>query len=261
MPRIRIAGSRLSVVLLVSWGLSGCGDAAAGPAAPDPGAEELTVRVEGARGVYRMAPGDSVDVPFQEAYYAWLQERLGVPATRPFEYFKYRSRAHMRAVTGRETNGWAERGGYRLHSIWPIDNHEAVHALISGELGLAPPLLNEGAAVAHQTFPHWGIFEARWSGTPLDELAARYRREGRIPALGDLLRGPDFFRHDTGLTYPMAGSFVKSVIERHGYADLRAFFRASAFEDAPDRFRANFRDAFGEELDEAWEVWLARLDG
>ncbi|NIP60890.1 MAG: hypothetical protein GWM92_06775 [Gemmatimonadetes bacterium] len=211
------------------------------------------------QGIYHFAEGDSVDVAWQEAYYVWLQDRMGVELSRRLEYFKYRDRAHMRWATDRETNGWADVGTYRFHTIWPTDNHEAVHALVSAELTPAPPLVNEGIAVAHRIFPADEIFEARWNGTALDDWARTFRSEGRIPPLEELLRGPDFFRFDTEMTYPMAGSFVKSVIEAHGYGPIRAFFRASTFEDSPSAFRASFQDAFGETLDAAWARWLERL--
>lgn len=244
-------GFGLPVLLLA------CGDE---PLPPGPEGA-LTIRLESAHGVYYHAPGDHVDVAAQEAYYEWLLPRVGLEPDEPLVFFKYRDRAHMRALTGEDANGWAEIGTYRFHSIWGWDNHECVHALVSATLGLAPALVNEGFAVAHQTLPVLGITEPDWGGTHIDTLAARFEREGSIPSLETLLRSRDFFQHDTEITYPMAGSFVKSLVERHGYEPLKALFRSSGFEDGPAELRADFREAFGEEIEEAWSLWKSGLAG
>lgn len=219
----------------------------------------LDVRLESAHGVYYLSSEDDIDIEWQETYYTWLFDRLGVEPPSPLIYFKYRDREHMKAVTGRETNGFAEVGNLRFHSIWPIDNHECVHALLSATIGLAPALFNEGAAVAHQTDPSGGILVPRWSGTPIDEIAAARKREGTIPPLSELLDNADFFQYPDTLTYPIAGSFVKYLIERDGYEPLKALLRQSEHRDPPDRLRANFEAAFGGSLDAAWEEWLASL--
>lgn len=235
--------------------LGGCGD---GPSVPLP-SDELTVREEGALGVYHRAPDDSVDVESQEAYYAWLFDRLGVTPAEPLVYLKYRNRSHMARVTGKRVNGWAELGTYRFHTIWPLDDHESVHALVTSVWNAAPALMNEGFAVAHQVPVRRGGTEPTWNGTPVDTLAARALRSGTLPPLGTMLDSRDFRRHGEALSYPVAGSFVKSVLERHGYRAAKSFFRSSTLEDRAERLRANFRNAFGEGIEEAWAAWLSSL--
>jgi hypothetical protein len=230
------------------------------PVQPRP-EDVLTVRSESEHGVYYHAPGDAVDRAAQEAYYDWLFPRIGIEPTQPLVLFKYRNRAHMIEVTGEDTNGWAEIGTYRFHTISPWDNHECVHALLSATLGLAPSLINEGFPVAHQTLPILGIMEPIWNGTHIDTLAARFKREDRIPPLATLLRSRDFFDYDTNMTYPMAGSFTRSLLKRYGYAPVKEFFRVSEFEDDGATFRANFSATFGEDVEEAWATWLDALGG
>lgn len=234
-----------------------CGDDAT---APVDAADELSVRRETPHGVYFHSPGDSIDLEAQEAYYAWLLERTGIDPARELVYLKYRDRAHMRRATGQDTNGWAELGTYRFHTISELDNHESVHALVSSEWNAAPALMNEGIAVAHQVLPHLGILEPVWSGTPIDTLAARALRDGTLPRLEELVESSDFRGFDESLSYPIAGSFVRFVIERHGLARTESFFRSSRLDDSGTRLRAVFHEAYGEEIEAAWAAWRSSLD-
>lgn len=248
---------RFLSTVLVTLGLSvACGGE--GPVRPRP-EDVLSVRLTTERGVYYHSPGDTIDIQAQEAYYDWLLPRLGLELDEPLVLFKYRDRAHMLEVTGEETNGWAEVGTFRFHTIWEWDNHESVHAVLSGTVGLAPALLNEGFAVAHQTLPILDITEPVWGPTHIDTLAARFERDGQIPPLETLLRSRDFFQYDTEITYPVSGSFVRSLLERHGYGPVEEVFRISSFEASPSQFRVDFRDALGEDIETAWAAWLSTL--
>jgi hypothetical protein len=248
---IRRAGVALPLAVVL---LGACGESPVAP--PDP-SDMLSVRQETALGVYLHAPDDWIDVETQDVYYAWLFERTGLTPARPLEFLKYRNRAHMERLTGKSVNGWAERGTYRFHTIWSTDEHESVHALVSSEWNAAPALMNEGMAVAHQV--PVGAAVPLWNGTPVDTLAARALRDGTLPSLADVMESRDFRRHDEGLAYPVAGSFVKSLIERHGYGRLERFFRSSGLLETASQLRADFRAAFGEEIEDAWSVWKGSL--
>jgi hypothetical protein len=79
--------------------------------------------------VIHSSQGDVVDAAWQETYYAWAVGGLELAPTGRLDYFKYRDRADLRSVTGRDTNGFAEGGTTRFHTIWPMDNHGGVHTL------------------------------------------------------------------------------------------------------------------------------------
>lgn len=255
--RLTEPGLPVALLLAVALLVPACGGDSPGPLDPT---HDLTVRHETGHGVYYHAPGDAIDLAAQEEYYAWLFERLGSEPAEPLVYFKYRNRAHMEEVTGHAgTNGWAEVGTYRFHTISEIDNHESVHALVSSEWNAAPALMNEGFAVAHQALPHLDILDPVWSGTSIDTIAARALRDGILPPVEDLLESSDFRRHETSFIYPIAGSFVKRVIERHGYRAVEAFFRSSDLDDSGERLRSTFRAAFGEEITDAWSEWTESL--
>jgi hypothetical protein len=205
------------------------------------------------------APGDSVDTAWQEQYYDWLLAALEVPSTPRLEYRKYTSREHLQALTGRSTNGFAETNSPRFHTIWPIDNHECVHSVVMLEIGHPPPLFNEGVAVAHQTFPDRGRFTPTWNGIDLHQLARQSDQAGQLPPLSSLLSVPDFFSHDTNITYPGAGSFVRYLIDTYHLAPFKAYVSSAGFEDQPSTTESRFRAAYGRPLSDVWSEWRAWL--
>jgi hypothetical protein len=165
----------------------------------------------------------------------------------------------VQAVTGRSTNGFAEPGTTRFHTIWPTDNHEAVHTVVALHLGFPPPLFTEGGAVAHSTDPVRGVLRPRWNSTDIDALARNYDATGRLPPVGSLLGSADFFRFDTNITYPCAGSFVRYLIDRFGLGPLKTYFASATFEDPASVTEARFQAAYGRTIATLWEDWRAQI--
>jgi hypothetical protein len=200
-----------------------------------------------------------VNSVMQEQYHDWLLAQLDIDSSEKLEYRKYRDRAHIRAVTGRNTNGFAEPGTIRFHTIWPFDNHESVHSLVTMHLGHPPALFNEGVAVAHQALFIGNQFVLRWNGRHPDAIAAEELGAGRLPALSEVLESPRFFDFDESVIYPIAGSFVNYLIVQHGLSPLTAYFGNSAFNHSAAQTRAAFLAAYGISIDEAWAAWRASL--
>jgi hypothetical protein len=240
------------VAVLAVVALTGCDD----PIAPE---DVLSRTLTSDHYVFRMAPGDSVDVAWQEAYFDWVSAELQVVPADRLEYFKYRDRAHMQEVTGRATNGFAEPGTPRFHTIWPIDNHEGVHTLVILGLGHPPALFNEGVAVAHHTSPATGDFVVRWSGQDVHDIVRGLIGAGAVPAVEDLIESPDFFSDSENLRYPLAGSFVRWLLDEHGLAPFRALLDGAAFDQSAAVTLQRFQQAYGLSLSDAWDAWLAWL--
>ena len=230
-----------------------------GPSGPSASQPALTQVTSSAHYVFRSAPGDMIDSAWQEQYYEWLVSALQLAPSPPLDYNKYRDRAHLKALTGRDTNGFAEPGTTRFHTIWPTDNHEGVHTLVVLQIGHPPALFNEGVAVAHQTDPARGVLVPRWNGTDLHTLAKTYDASGQLPALSALLRSTSFFDFDTNITYPCAGSFVRYLIDTHGLAAFKTYLRSATFDDAPATTEARFQSAYGFSLASAWDAWRTWL--
>lgn len=243
-------------LLLGAAGSTACHDS---PTAPSETGSELTQITTSAHYVVHSAPSDTVDTVWQDTFHEWLVPALQLEPSGRLDYHKYRGRAHLAALTGRTTNGFAEPGTTRFHTIWPTDNHESVHTLVILQVGFPPALFTEGVAVAHSTDPMRGILTPQWNGADLHVLARGYDATGRLPALSSLLRSADFFNFDTNMMYPCAGSFVRYLIDTRGLAPLKAYFAAATFEDAASVTESHFLAAYGRPVDALWEEWRARI--
>ena len=241
-------------MLFVGLAIAGCHDTPTDPA------DQLSIRLESAHYIYRYSAADAVDTTTQERYHAWAVEQLGLAPSGKLEFMKYRSRAHLRAVTGKNTNGFAEPGTPRFHSIWPWENHENTHALVTQYLGHPPALFNEGIAVAYQGVPAGETgFVPKWNGSLLDVAARARDAAGLIPPLDAVLTSPRFFDHPEDVMYPVAGAFVQRLIARHGLAPLKTYLARSRFDDTANETRAAFLAAYGISVDAAWAEWRASL--
>lgn len=213
--------------------------------------------------IYHVAAGDTVDAVWQEAYYSWVIGELGLEPTIKLHYVKYRDLAHMEGLTGRGCCGFVDTSypGV-LHTIYRRDNHETVHALVIGLVGHPPALFNEGIAVAHHgnTIPRDFRPEApRISGATVDYWSRRYLVHNRIPSLVYLLPSSGFFARDPEIVYPVAGSFVRFLIDRAGIGALKEFVAASDHADTASATRMKFEAVYGRSLDAWWEDWLGFL--
>lgn len=229
------------------------------PAAPS---RPLDQRIETDHFVFQFASNDRVDTAWQEAYHAWAVAALQVNVTRKITYNKYFSRAHMGEVIGvSNTNGFAnvEGGAFELHSIWPSDNHEAVH-LYSLAFGRTVALFSEGLAVAYQVNAPNGETEPKWNGTPLHTLAKSFRQQGRLASLTSIVDSTAFRTIDPNVSYPEAGSFVRFLIDTYGLDTLKRLYAVSQLTDSGARASDNFLSVYGMSLVDAERAWWAMLD-
>ncbi len=210
--------------------------------------------------VFRYAAGDGVDTAWQQAYHEWAVAALQVSVPQRVTYNKYLSRTHMGDLTGNyTTNGFAEPARFVVHTLWRRDNHEVVH-VYSALFGSPVALFNEGLAVAFQTDPVAGDFVARWSGTPVHDLARQFRQQGRLLPLNELLTTTDFRKVDPNLTYPEAGSFMRYVLDVYGLEAIKQLFQRGNSADAADVVRQQFLAVYGRAIVDVEREWWAVLD-
>ena len=229
------------------------------PSGPSPAAQTLPLVGETTSYVYRASEGDTIDMTWQERYHAWAATALGVAPRQKIVFYKYTSRAHMQSLIGvGNTNAWADRAAYAIHTIWSIDNHEVVHLLTSG-WGSPGALVNEGTAVAFQIDPARDLVP-RWSGTTLHDLTRQFRQQGRFVPLAALTETASWRNQDANVAYPESGSFMRWLIDEYGLDRLRGLYaRAAGPNEAADGVRAAFAAVYGRSLDELEQAWLAFL--
>lgn len=236
---------------------SGCNSS---PTAPSASASLPLVTESATMRVYYEA-GDTVEVDRQEAFNAWAAGRLGVMAPQKVEYRKYRSREAMARFTGNgTTNGFAEPSLWRLHTIWPFDNHEIVH-VYSEIVGRPSDFLNEGLAVSFQTDPAAGHFTVLFNGLPAHDACRAYLRAGTLPLPISRYVTSSGFRsiQDTTLSYRMAGSFVLHLTERFGLPAVLQAFATRNRDESLEAIRARLLSVFGLSLEQLESGWLAML--
>lgn len=254
MRRTMLLGQGLLLAAL-SWG---CGDDDG--TGPQPG-DELDVKLESAHYVYRWSGTDpvGVDTLWQERWHAWLLQELALEAGWKIEYRKYRDAAHLKRVTGHDPTGFAETAQHRFHTTQRLDNHEATHVLWVELVGRTPTFFNEGVAVAYHGDPIRDRFDRSvWNGEDIHVVAGRFVADGDVPSLDALLDTNDFWDHAQNTTYPVAGSFVRWLVDQRGIEAFKSFARDVGGGTAdPSTVRTRFREAYGEELGARWADWEA----
>lgn len=235
--------------------LAGCGE---GPLDP---ADEMVLWGESEHFVYFMSSGDSVDTAYQELHYAWATAKLELAYPARIEFRKYRDRAHLERVTGEVTNGFAEPERGRFHTIWPQDNHEYIHVIFVSLVGSAPSFFNEGVAVAHHGASLSGSFDGPplWNGVSAHSLARGVLLSGALPDVTELVITNRFWELDQQMTYPVAGSFVRHLIDEAGVGAFKAFCSRSRWNDSLSEIRHDFQDVYGESLEAWWDRWQGFL--
>jgi len=222
--------------------------------------EELNQILESTHFTYELSEGDWIDTTWQEKYHHWLMDTLDVTLNEKLVYKKYLNRNHLKAHTGKSTNGFAEVGTPTFHTIWYADNHESVHSVVTLTIGHPPALFNEGIAVAHQAdYGLYPEFVPTWNGDDFHMLSKTHRHND-LPPLNELLESSSFFNFDQNMTYPVAGSFTRYLIDTYGIDKMKAFISISDFYDAGESVRINFESTYPISVDDSWENWLDFID-
>jgi hypothetical protein len=187
---------------------------------------------------------EKVDAEKNEKYLGEVEQLLGQRVSGRAEYYRYGSAQELAAGTGTYGAGVTFAATGQIHSTQEFHAHEIVH-LVAGQLGNPGTFFQEGLAVALGN-------EGRWQGKRVDDLA---RGTAKAASLRSLIAG--FDRMDAQTAYPLAGSFVASLLRAHGAAKVAEFFRACG-PDSGER-EAAFARVFGQTLDQAGAAWAARL--
>lgn len=218
----------------------------------------MSVTVESAHHVFHHSPGDRVDVERQEAFHDWAVALFRVVVPAPIHYFKYINVGHMQALTGQGANGRADVAANAIHSIFEWHPHEAVH-IYTALLGRPSDFFNEGIAVALAIDPLGGRDYPLWNNTPVHAVAGEAMRNRQIPPLATIVETDPFRRVRDDLSYPVAGSFVKFLVDTRGPGPIVTLFRTGERSDSLATIERNFEAAFGVTLQRAEQDWLAFL--
>jgi len=116
-------------------------------------------------------------------------------------------------------------------------------------------------AVAFQVDPVRGDMTPRWNNRHVHDIAASLRAAGRLVPLATLLTIDGWRGVDSQVSYPVAGSFVRFLLDAQGgMAPLRHLFAGSTQTDPPALVRSKFEAAYRRTLDAVEADWLAFLE-
>lgn len=229
------------------------------------GCEELKLQFSSSHYHYYHGSNDVIelDTVWMEAHYDWVTHKLELDESPVLNYYKYKYREHLTDLTGRNTNGFAEIGTLNFHSIWHPEGHENVHVLVLNEWGHPPALFTEGIAVALAPQPIYGfanfIANSTWNGQNLHDIAVSLFQQQKIPELEVLLESNSFHKISTDIAYPIAGSFIRYLLEQFPLESLKEFFKSTSFYDSPEQCSSVFGQIFGKNLSDCWEEWERSL--
>lgn len=186
-----------------------------------------------------------VDAGRSQRFLDETSRRLGVRIESKKPYYRYAWSEELAFVVGPAAAGAS--GAYMasgdIHSTKEFDAHEIVHR-VGFELGDPGALFQEGLAVELGD-------NGRYGTAKVDDIARRLAGGVAFRTLLDR-----FSSLAPEARYPLAGSFVRFVIARHGAAKLAEFFRACGDEHGRD---AQFARVMGSSLDDAGRAWQASL--
>jgi hypothetical protein len=137
-----------------------------------------------------------------------------------------------------------------IHSVNPVDNHEIVH-LLTDPYGTLPKTLSEGTAF---------YLMNDLQGEPIQPLAQRLLREGKLPTVPVLLSPRSIDQIDHTLLLAAAASFVGYLVEVGGQQPFLELHRETNVYAPYDAFAKSFEHVYGKRLEDADAAWRRTLD-
>ena len=187
--------------------------------------------------------GAKVEADKSERYLTKVEGLLGAKFEGHADYYRHETPSEVEAATGSYAEGVTFTREREIHSASGFHAHEIVH-LVAGQLGNPGVMFQEGLAVVLGN-------DAKWNGVAVDKLAKHALKQAPAQALL-----AQFEKIDAQVAYPVAASFVRSLIEKHGLAKVSDFFRACP---SPAERDAAFQKTFGVAYAQAVNEWAQAI--
>lgn len=100
-----------------------------------------------------------------------------------------------------------------------------------------------------------GYVAGTYNGKNIDALSRESFENGEIISVQDILVFNDFLCYERDITYPMASSFIKYLVENYEWDSFKELWK-----NANDyNFESEFKKSFGEPLEDAEKKWLEKI--
>ena len=187
-------------------------------------------------------------ISFQESAYVRIRDLIGW-VDQPINIYLYDSLEDKEGQLGIGGNGYAVPPSFSTHSIYSEDGkaiggHETTHVIASHTLRHSfVPLLSEGLAV-YLSNPE-GSFKPEHSSTKF------FLENGGFIPLAQLIDNMSFWQLDATISYPLAGSFVKFLIEEYGMTKFTQLYREMESDNGYEKLEEIYELPLPK-LEEAW---------
>jgi hypothetical protein len=215
---------------------------------------------------FHFAAGDTVrpdEARINDRAYEIIRDGLETDFSRRIEFNKFRDPAHIERLTGRRTEGGFVAGG-RIFLTRALDPHEIVHVIAIEELGRPSDFFDEGLAVnfggLRLVQGEVTLFPSALRNFDVDREVRSVFAGGEFSgSIRRILASRDFDDLSFRVTYPLAGSFVKFLLETRGLDALKAFFARSRSTDSVEQIERELELAFGASLAALEAEWRSRI--
>lgn len=161
----------------------------------------------------------------QEKWYALITKIFGIKNRRKISYYLYPSRQLKQKITDNSGNAHANWDDFSVHAIYSsqikaIGPHEDTH-LLTLSWGKSLGLLRDGLAE---------YLHPLWQGRPHNSWARKFLKTKT--SLSSLFDDKIFYKN-LDLNYPVAGSFVKYLIDYYGLEKFKRTYRTFSSQKKP----------------------------
>ena len=191
-------------------------------------------------------------ITFQESAYVRIRDMIGW-VDRPVNIYLYESLEDKQEQLGIWGNGHSVPVSFSTHSVYAEDikaigGHETTHVIAHHTLAASfVPLLSEGLAVY--------LSGPEDSFKPEHSKVLSFLDNGNFIPLAQLADNMSFWQIDSAITYPLAGSFVKFLIEEYGITKFTQLYR----ETQPDNVPEKLEEIYNLSIPELEALWLATV--
>jgi hypothetical protein len=181
-----------------------------------------------------------------ERFLAKVEGLLGAKVEGHGAYYRHADAQAVEYSTGMYRDGATNLSTGEIHSTKDYHPHEIVHFALS-QIGSPGLFFHEGLAVMIAE-------KGKLRGKKVDTIAKRFAGNVPFSTFVDA-----FASLDPNVSYAVAASFTKLLIERHGMARVVEFVRSC---DGAEKDRdMEFARVFGQSLAQAGNDWAAQLSG
>ncbi len=179
-----------------------------------------------------------------------ILKKIGMsPPEKKFKIFLYKDQDQKKEYTGVPGKIHFLDGRKEVHMVeegFFADHHHDDAHIVAGFI------LSENASI-HMTEGFAIFIDAQWKGKPLPYWSGFFLKLGKLPPLEELLDEGKFIKYMSDYSYPLIGSVVTMLIEKHGIAKFKEILGMQEVTDEA------LKKVTGSDLSQLGAEWIANI--